>query len=255
MLTITNLHFSYRQNHDVLKNISLSMDERDILFLIGANGAGKSTLLKNILGLVRPDSGSVRIENSLMNTKNRLEIIHNVGVLLENASFYGHLTVKENISIIAAYYNDISQKQIQDTISILGLESVQNRLASELSTGFKQRLGLAMSIVHKPKIVFLDEPTNGLDPQNIIDFRELIINLNKNYGVSFFITTHILTEVEKLSTKVAIIRDGTIIDSFQMSELNQKMETLIDSEISKGGLEDYYLFKCNQYDKTHKIGV
>jgi lantibiotic transport system ATP-binding protein len=249
MLTIKNLNFGYLRQVDILKNISIDIDEGDIFFLIGSNGSGKSTLLKNTLGLVNPDSGSISINGTIMNTSSRLNLLKKIGVLLENASFYGHLTLKENITLVAAYYN-VSKKRIDKTIEILGLKQESDTLAGILSTGFKQRLGLAMAIVHEPKIVFLDEPTNGLDPQNIINLREIIIDLNKNHGVTFFITTHILNEVEKLATNVGIIRQGTIIDFFKFQQFSQlcDLTQCLDKKLST--LEDYYLFKCNQYDKT-----
>ena len=249
MLSIKNLNFSYKEHVNVLRDISLSVEDKAIFFLIGANGSGKSTLLKSILGLVEPDNGYVEINNIEMNRQNRLPLMHHVGVFLENASFYGHLSVRENIGLVGSYYK-VKQEQIDEVLDILNLETVSKSKAGTLSTGYKQRLGLAISLVHKPKIVFLDEPTNGLDPQSIISFREIILKLNQTLGVTFFITTHLLAEVERLATEVSIIRQGTLIDTFKMTELALSAIGSNNVNTHFSNLEHYYLNKCAEYDKT-----
>jgi ABC-type multidrug transport system ATPase subunit len=208
-LALNNIVFKRGKEKSVLTNISFELDEKDIFFLIGPNGAGKSTILKSILGLLDIDSGSILFEGVEMNGDNRLEIMRGVGVLIEHASFYSHLTVKENAYLMAGYY-DVDNSWADEAIKIVGLENAIDKKGSQLSMGMKQRLGLALSILHKPNIVFLDEPTNGLDPQGVIEFRKLIQLLNKELGVTFFITSHILSEVDKLANKVAIIQNGEI---------------------------------------------
>lgn len=209
VLNLSNVIINRGSKKAVLNNISFVLNERDVFFLIGPNGAGKSTVIKSILGLLDIDFGGITFNGVEMNEENRLEILRGIGVLIESASFYSHLTVKENAYLVAAYY-DVNNMWADEALKIVGLESAVDKKGSQLSMGMKQRLGLALSILHKPKIVFLDEPTNGLDPQGVIEFRKLIQHLNKALGVTFFITSHILSEVDKLANKIAIIKQGEI---------------------------------------------
>ncbi|GEM_PF-1321606 len=225
VISISSLYYSYTKNKDFLSDISFEIPEKDIFFIIGANGAGKSTLLKNILGLLTPDAGKIVIAGVEMNPANRLSIMPKVGVLIENAAFYGHLTVKQNAYLIAEYYN-VPKVYADEAIKTVGLEQEKNKKAAQLSTGFKQRLGLATAILHQPTLVILDEPTNGLDPQGIIEFRDLVIQLNRERGITFLMTTHILNEVERLATRVAIIREGQILETFSLQHLYQTYELL-----------------------------
>lgn len=225
ILNVSELYFSYSNSKHTLFDVSFNIVEEDIFFLIGANGSGKSTLLKNILGLLTPDTGEVIIDSVLMSYANRLPLMSKIGVLIENAAFYGHLSVQQNAHIIAQYYK-VPKANADEALKVVGLASEKDKKAALLSTGFKQRLGLALAILHQPKLVILDEPTNGLDPQGIIDFRDLVWELNKSRGITFFMTTHILNEVERLATRVAIIRDGHILDTFSIQELHQNYQTV-----------------------------
>ena len=225
VVSINSLYYSYTKNKDFLSDISFEIPEKDIFFIIGANGAGKSTLLKNILGLLTPDAGGIVIADLQMNAVNRLSIMPKVGVLIENAAFYGHLTVKQNAYLVAEYYN-VPKANADKAIKIVGLEQEKNKKAARLSTGLKQRLGLATAILHQPALVILDEPTNGLDPQGIIEFRDLVIQLNRKKGITFLMTTHILNEVERLATRVAIIREGHILETFSLQHLYQTYQLL-----------------------------
>lgn len=202
---------------NLLDNISLDIYRGDIFYLVGPNGAGKTTLIKTILGLISPDDGEILIEGEEIDKDNRNHLMQNIGVLIEQAAFYGHLSVFDNLKIISKYYN-IDSSKIQEVAGKVGLVDDLTKRASKLSMGMKQRLGLAMSIIHEPSIIILDEPTNGLDPAGVIEFRNLIQKLNKEFDCTFLITTHILSEVEKMAGRVALIREGKIIDCFLLSE-------------------------------------
>ncbi len=225
ILKINDISYAYNNKVAALLNISLEINKGDIFFLIGANGSGKSTLIKNILGLLTPVSGSILVDDLDMNDKNRVYLMHKLGVLIENAAYYDHLTVNQNLKLIAAYYN-VGNGTIDETIKLVGLTGFEHKKASILSTGYKQRLGLGMAILHRPNLVILDEPTNGLDPQAIIEFRELITQLNQQLGITFFLTTHILNEVERLATHVAIIRNGHILEYFSIKALYENYATV-----------------------------
>jgi ABC-type multidrug transport system ATPase subunit len=235
ILTLNNIILNRGGKKAVLNNISFELNEKDIFFLIGPNGAGKSTIIKSILGLLDIDSGSILFKGVEMNEANRLEILRGIGVLIESASFYSHLTVKENAYLMAGYY-DVDNSWADEAIKIVGLENAIDKKGSQLSMGMKQRLGLALSILHKPSIVFLDEPTNGLDPQGVIEFRKLIQLLNKELGVTFFITSHILSEVDKLANKVAIIQNGEIrevLDLHRFYDEYQAFQIKTDSNFNQ----------------------
>lgn len=225
ILELSSLYYSYSGNKDILSDISLKLLKGDIFFLIGANGAGKSTLIKNIAGIVNPDYGSLSIDGIEMIRKNRLELMHKIGILLDSTAFYKHLTVLENAYIIGSYY-EISKCEIKEILEVLGLKDYINQKSFRLSAGLKQRLALALSMIHRPPLIILDEPTNGLDPQGITDFRELVIKLNQNFNITFFITTHILNEAEKLAKNIAIIHKGQVIDYFSLEELKDLYQVI-----------------------------
>jgi lantibiotic transport system ATP-binding protein len=237
ILKINDLSYAYTNKVTALFNISLEINKGDIFFLIGANGSGKSTLIKNVLGLLTPISGDIVVDSLEMNDKNRVYLMRQLGVLIESAAFYDHLTVIQNLKLIAAYY-DVNNDTIAETTLLVGLSGFEHKKASILSTGYKQRLGLAMAILHRPLLVILDEPTNGLDPQAIIEFRELITQLNKQLGITFFLTTHILNEVERLATHVAIIRNGYILEHFSIKELFENYVAVQFSFLSDADIKE-----------------
>jgi lantibiotic transport system ATP-binding protein len=218
ILSIKNLTVFLGGELPVLQDFSLEISQNDIFFLLGPNGAGKTTLIKTILGLVEPSEGWVLVDNIEISFANRLSILRSIGVLIENASFYSHLTVEENARLFARYYN-VPVSQVDFALHSTGLKDVKNKKGAHLSMGLKQRLGLALAIIHKPALVILDEPTSNLDPQAVVEFRLLIQRLNQELGVTFFITSHILSEVEKLATHVAVIREGQLLDARPMANI------------------------------------
>lgn len=215
------LEYNISPTKSILANVSLHINEGQIFYLVGPNGAGKTTLIKLLLGLIGPNNGTVSINGIEMNPQNRKKLIPLMGVFIEQAAFYGHLSVLENLSLHARYFK-VPKHYPVEAAQLLGLSGELDKKAAKLSMGMKQRLGLAMAIVHKPEIIIFDEPTNGMDPQGVIAFRDLVQELNDTKKCTFFITTHILGEVEKMADTIAILKEGEIIDFFDKAQVLKK---------------------------------
>lgn len=209
VLEIENLKKFYGENC-VLNNISLEIEEKSIYGLIGPNGAGKSTLMKSILGLIKRDSGTINLYGKNITEKNQKEMNKNLGSLIENPSFYDHLTACENLDIVCEL-KGIDKKEIKNILNDVGLSNYINKKVREYSLGMKQRLGIAIALIGNPKFLILDEPINGLDPQGIEEMRNLFKSIVKNSNTSILISSHILDEIEKISTHIGILKNGNLI--------------------------------------------
>lgn len=208
LLEIKNLKKSYNGKR-VLDIDSLEIEESSIYGLIGKNGAGKSTLMKIVLGLVKKDDGMIKVFGQEINSKNQKEFNRNLGALIENPSFYDHLTGYENLEIICKL-KGIKKDEIKKTLDLVGLNNVGKKKSREYSLGMKQRLGIAMALIGSPKLLILDEPINGLDPQGIEEMRNLFRNIVRNSSTSILISSHILDEIEKISTHIGILKEGNL---------------------------------------------
>lgn len=208
LLEIKNLKKSYNGKR-VLDIDSLEIEESSIYGLIGKNGAGKSTLMKIVLGLVKKDDGMIKVFGQELNSKNQKEFNRNLGALIENPSFYDHLTGYENLEIICKL-KGIKKDEIKKTLDLVGLNNVGKKKSREYSLGMKQRLGIAMALIGSPKLLILDEPINGLDPQGIEEMRNLFRNIVRNSSTSILISSHILDEIEKISTHIGILKEGNL---------------------------------------------
>lgn len=216
ILEVKNLKKSYN-NKRVLDIDSLTIEEGSIYGLIGKNGAGKSTLMKIVLGLVKKDEGMIKVFGEELSAKNQKDLNKNLGALIENPSFYDHLTGYENLEIISKL-KGIKKDEILKTLNIVGLNNVGKKKAKEYSLGMKQRLGIAMALIGSPKLLILDEPINGLDPQGIEEMRNLFKNIVKKTSTSILISSHILDEIEKISTHIGILKEGKLIYNGSLEE-------------------------------------
>lgn len=216
ILKIENLSKSYEKNL-VLKNINLEIEEGSIFGLIGPNGAGKSTLMKSILGLVKKDSGTISLYGKEINAKNQKETNKNLGSLIENPSFYDHLTAYANLDLICDMKN-IKKDKIEDVLNKVGLSNHRDKKVRDFSLGMKQRLGIAIALIGNPKFLILDEPINGLDPYGIEEMRDLFQNIVKNSNTSILISSHILDEIEKISSHIGILKNGVLTYSGSLKE-------------------------------------
>ncbi len=215
----------------VLDIENLGIEEKSIYGLIGPNGAGKSTLMKLILGLVKKDSGKIFLFGKELNKNNQKDFNRVLGALIENPSFYDHLTGYENLEIICSLKN-ISKNEIAKTLELVGLKDAAYKKAREYSLGMKQRLGIAIALIGNPKMLILDEPINGLDPQGIEEMRNLFNNIVNNSSTSILISSHILDEIEKISTHIGILKSGNLIYNGKLSDYRKLHPPFISIETS-----------------------
>ncbi|MGR1083018.1 ATP-binding cassette domain-containing protein [Olegusella massiliensis] len=202
----------------VVDGIELRVPKGAVYGFLGPNGAGKSTTMKMILGLVRPSSGEVDVLGERMGRANRLEVLAHVGSLIENPSCYRHLTARENLDIIRRL-KGLPVSSIDEALETVGLADTGKKLAGQFSLGMKQRLGLAAALLGNPKLVLLDEPTNGLDPEGIHEMRALVRRLPQTHGTTVLVSSHLLSEIEQMANQVGIISRGHMVWQGSLKEL------------------------------------
>ena len=217
-------------NKHILKDVSFEVEEGDILGFIGPNGAGKTTTIKLILGLQTIDSGKVYI-NGYDIEKDFVKAIREVGTIVENPDMYSYLSGYDNLKMSARLYN-INKSRIDEVVKLVGLEKRIHDKVSKYSLGMKQRLGIASAILHKPKLLILDEPTNGLDPEGIKEIRTLLVKLAKKEKMAVLVSSHILSELESFCTKVCIIKNGKIIETNDMKNIKKNSDIIYVFEVS-----------------------
>lgn len=186
---------------------------------LGPNGAGKSTTLKMVLGLVKPSAGAITLFGSPMDEKNRIRLLADTGSLIESPSYYGHLSGAENLHIIQTL-KGCAKSDVDEVLKIVRLTDAKNKLAGHYSLGMKQRLGLAAALLGFPKLLILDEPTNGLDPAGIQEMRELICSLPAEYGITVVVSSHLLSEIDQMADHVGIIRKGELVYQDTLASLH-----------------------------------
>ena len=213
------LDFSFNRSGKILDNVSLNVPQGSIYGFLGPNGAGKTTTLRLVLGLLRKQKGKIEIfgKNFL---QHRIPVLKRIGSLIEQPSLYGHLTAKENLEIYRLIYQ-CNKSRIAEVLNVVGLENTGSKKAKQFSLGMKQRLSIAMALLHQPELLILDEPTNGLDPNGIIETRELIKKLNQEHNTTILVSSHILNEVERMATHVGIIHKGKMLFQGTLNELQQ----------------------------------
>lgn len=212
-------------------NLNLKVPEGSIYGFLGPNGAGKTTTMKLILGLIKPTAGSISLKGITVIDKNRLDVLAQTGSLIESPSYYGHLTGRENLQIIAMLKN-VPDKEIDEVLHIVRMENQQHKKVSHYSLGMKQRLGLACALLGRPNVLLLDEPTNGLDPAGIQEMRELICSLPSQYGMTVLVSSHLLSEIEQIATYTGILNSGKMIFQGELEELqmHSKRELLLRTQ-------------------------
>lgn len=202
-------------------HLDLRIPEGSIFGFLGPNGAGKSTTMKMLLGLINRDSGSIRINGTELNDHSRISILRQVGSLIETPSYYGNLTAYENLQI-SCMLRGLPYTEIDRVLSIVRLDGQKKKQAAHYSLGMKQRLGLANALLGSPKLVLLDEPTNGLDPAGIHEMRELIKSLPEQFGMTVMVSSHLLAEMEQTAGCIGIISKGRLIFQDALSMLQAR---------------------------------
>ena len=234
-IATNNLKFSYTKARTDIESLDLKVPKGSIYGFLGPNGSGKSTTIRLVLGLLKKQYGTVHVLESEYKAKTRINTLAKVGALIENPSLYLHLNAVENLKIAAQYLGNITKDRIFEILEIVRLSHAKNKKVKAFSLGMKQRLGLAITLLSNPELLILDEPTNGLDPKGIIEMRELIKELNTKYGTTIFISSHLLSEIEKTCTHVGIIRGGKMLyqDTVASLKESQSKRLIVQFEVDK----------------------
>jgi len=231
VLEVKNLSKKFG-NKKILNNINFSIYEKDIVGLIGPNGAGKSTLIKTMLSLLKKDSGNVEICEVDIN-KNFETAIANIGCIIEKPDLYEDLSGRKNLKITSIINNITDKEYIDKVIKMVKLSNRIDDKVKKYSLGMKQRLALANALIKKPKLLILDEPTNGLDPLGIKELKDIIKDINKNMGITVLISSHILKEIENICNKIIIIDNGYVIEELDIDDIKYLNISLEDEFLNK----------------------
>ena len=270
IISIKNLDFAYTKNKSQFTNLNLSIPNGSIYGFLGPNGAGKSTLIRLLLGLVKPKGGAIEILGKDLRN-NKISILSKVGSLIEHPSLYSHLTGYQNLEIANRYKGSIDKNELIKLLTLVGLEHAKDDNVKSYSLGMKQRLGIAIAMVAEPELLILDEPINGLDPEGIKKIRSLLLNINKKYKTTIFISSHLLSEIENTCTHIAIINkgavlyNGTIIDfkneklqnskaKIEVDDVKTTTQILISKDLKHKLLDDKWLeFSFEEKNQVSKI--
>jgi ABC-2 type transport system ATP-binding protein len=238
---------------EIIKGISFHIDKGQIFGFLGPNGAGKSTTLRMIVGLLKPTSGKITICGHSISTS-FTSAMANVGCIIEEPDFYNYATGMKNLEMLASMSRNVTRKDIFHAVELVGMENRIGDRVSTYSRGMKQRLGLAQALLHNPGLLVLDEPSNGLDPQGIFEFRELVKTLSLEKNISILLSSHIISEIQLMCTRVSIIRDGLLIKTADVKDLLSSSEVywvLDEPEKGKAFLKER--FDINSRLKGNRI--
>jgi ABC-type multidrug transport system ATPase subunit len=217
-------------SHDVLRGVSMQVPEGSIYGFLGPNGAGKTTTLRLILGLLKTQQGEIRIFGKRFD-RERIAILRNVGSMIESPSLYDHLTAAENLRLMQLIHR-CPASRIREVLELVGLGDTGKKRAKQFSLGMRQRLAIAGALLHRPSLIILDEPTNGLDPSGIIDIRNLLIELNRQHGCTILVSSHLLTEIERVATHVGILGKGRLLFQGTIDELRRHRQEVLSVRVS-----------------------
>jgi ABC-type multidrug transport system ATPase subunit len=231
ILSAQNLTKSFR-NFKAVEDVSFSVAKGTVYGFLGENGAGKSTTMRMLLGLIKPDRGEVRVNGVAFNNQRRYLLKH-VGAIIERPDMYGYLSGWDNLRMMAQLSGaQIGEKRMHDVLDLVGLKGREKDKVKAYSQGMKQRLGIAIALVHEPELLILDEPTNGLDPQGIAEIRNLILHLSKDMGKTILISSHLLNEVEQVANEMLILHKGKKVIEGNVKELLDPKETLFEVKLA-----------------------
>jgi ABC-2 type transport system ATP-binding protein len=234
LVTVSRLTKKFR-THVAVDDLSFSVNEGDVYGFLGQNGAGKSTTIRMLLTLVTPTAGHIEIFG-LDLKKERKKILSQVGAVIEKPDLYKYLSAYENLSLFARMSGTkISKKELFAQLDMVGLADRRDDKVKTFSQGMKQRLGIAVALIHNPRLIILDEPTNGLDPQGIADMRNLILHLSRHLHKTIIVSSHLLYEIEQISTRMLIIDEGKKMVEGNVSTLMDPTKTQVEAEVTDPG--------------------
>lgn len=252
VLELSNLKKTIR-GKEIVKGVNLTLYPSQIFGFLGPNGAGKTTTIRMIVGLIKPTEGSVKICGYSV-AHDFVKALSNVGCIIESPDMYKYLTGMENLLQFAAMNKTVSQQRVRDVVEMLGLQHRINDKVSTYSLGMRQRLGIAQAIITRPRLLILDEPTNGLDPAGITEFRNLIRKLAYEEGMTVFVSSHLLLEIQQMCDTVSIIKQGNVIKTASVQEITQhsdKIEWQIDNpEKAIALLRKHWQIEASQLKKN-----
>ena len=234
LLEIKHLEKSFG-SFKAVNDISLHVNKGDIYGFLGPNGAGKSTTLRMVLGLIKPNKGEILISNKSIEGNGR-KFLNNIGALIEKPDFYKNLSALDNLKILFKMSQLKNKNRISEVLNEVNLWDKRNQKVGGYSQGMKQRLGIAQTLLHQPSLIILDEPSNGLDPQGQAAMRNLILRINKEMGITIIISSHILSEIEKIANRMVVINKGHKILEGNVKELMAK--ELLKVNFKTESLED-----------------
>lgn len=244
ILETHNLEKRYKK-FKALNDLNLRIEKGAIYGLIGKNGAGKTTLIRLVCGLQKASSGTYSIYGKLNTSKEISNVRKRIGAIIETPSIYYNMTAAENLKIQYKIIGLPSYVGLNELLELVGLANTENKKIKNFSLGMKQRLGIAIALVGNPDFLILDEPINGLDPEGIIDIRELILKLNKEKGITFLISSHYLDELSKIATHYGFLDKGSIIKEISSEELEKNCKRRIEIKVNN-------LKECVQYLEENK---
>ncbi|MDS1002353.1 ABC transporter ATP-binding protein [Clostridium sporogenes] len=215
----------------VVDNINMNIKKGEIYGFLGRNGAGKTTTLRMIMGLISPTKGEYELFGKKMGDR---DVLGRIGAIIETPGFYPNLTARENLDIHRRLMGIPNKEYIDEALEIAGLTNydIKKKKVKKYSLGMKQRLGVARSLLHKPKLLILDEPTNGLDPVGIKEMRETLLELNKKKEITILVSSHILGEIQQLATKIGIIHEGKLLEEIDYKSFEKKNRHYINLKVS-----------------------
>lgn len=240
VLTIEHLNKSFGKKQ-IIKDLSMELVSGEVYGFLGPNGAGKTTTIKMIVGLLRIDSGSIKICGKDL-LKNYEEAMGNIGGIVENPEMYKYLTGRQNLRQYARMRKGVTPERIEEVIELVGLSNWADKKISKYSLGMRQRLGIAQAILHRPKILILDEPTNGLDPAGIKQMRGILRKLAHEEGVCVMVSSHLMSEMELMCDRVAIISKGELIEVQTIEEL-----------VNENSITQQYIYEVNDPEALKKL--
>lgn len=211
--------------------VNMSIKKGDIYGFIGKNGAGKTTLIRMITGLIKPTSGTVEVFGQPV-SKGRKDFLERMGTIIEFPGFYQNLTARENLEMHRRLMRVTDKNRIEKVLELVQLQDVSDKLVKGFSLGMKQRLGIARALLHNPEFLILDEPTNGLDPLGIKEMRQLIIDLANTHGITILVSSHILSEIHQMVTKIGIINNGRLLEEVEYEKIKEKNRHFIEVKVN-----------------------